>query len=117
MESTAPSSKRMKTRAVKSGGKLKSWFAGETKLIEKYLHETSRKIINTPKLISFSWMKQQKLIEVKNLLKEQILKKFLEMSGNIYPDLVKVFCTNLQFNGHNLSSHVKGVDIEITHEV
>jgi len=32
---------------------------------------------------------------VRNLLKEQKLKRFLEMSGNIYPDLVKVFYTNL----------------------
>jgi len=47
----------MKTRVVRSGGKLESRFAGETKLIDKYLHETSRNIINTPKLISFSWMK------------------------------------------------------------
>ena len=50
-------------------------------------------------------------------MKEQKLKRFLEMSGNIYPNLVKVFYTNLQFNGDNLSSHVKGVGIEITHEV
>jgi len=46
-----------------------------------------------------------------------MLKGFIEMSGNIYPDLVKVFYTNLQFNGNNLCSHVKGVDIEITHKV
>jgi len=45
------------------------------------------------------------------------LKKFLEMSGNIYPDLVKVFYTNLQFNGDILISHVKGVDIQITNDV
>jgi len=39
------------------------------------------------------------------------------VSGNIYPDLVRVFYTNLQFFGDNLFSHVKGVDIEITHDV
>ena len=39
------------------------------------------------------------------------------MFGNIYLDFMKVFYTNLQFNGDNLNSHVKGVDIEITHEV
>jgi len=117
MESTPPSSKRMKTRVVRSGGKLESWFSGESELIETFLHETSRKVVNTPKLFSFNWMKWKNLIEVRNLLKEQQLKWFLKMSGNIYPDLVKVFYTNLQFNGDNLSSHVKGVDIEITHEV
>ena len=39
------------------------------------------------------------------------------MSGNIYPDLVRVFYTNLQFVGNNLVSHVKGVEMEITHDV
>ena len=54
---------------------------------------------------------------VRSLLKEQRLKRFLEMTGNIYPDLVKVFYRNLQFNGDILISHVKGVDIEITNDV
>jgi len=39
------------------------------------------------------------------------------MKGNIYSDLIRVFYTNLKFEGNNLVSHVKGVDIEITHEV
>jgi len=117
MGSTPLSSKRMKIRAIRNAGKLESWFSGESELIEKFLHETSRKIVNTPKLVSFTWMKQQDLTMVRSLLKEQRLKRFLEMSRNIYPDLVKVFYTNLQFNGDILNSHVKGVDIEITNEV
>jgi len=48
----------MKTRAVRSGGKLEGRFLGELELIEKYLHETSRKIVNTPNLVSFTWIKQ-----------------------------------------------------------
>jgi len=95
MASTPPSSKRMKTRVVRSGGKLECWFLGESELIDKYLHETSRKIVNTPKLVSFTWMKQQNLTMVRSLLREQRLKRFLELFGNIYPDLVKVFYTNL----------------------
>jgi len=39
------------------------------------------------------------------------------MKGNIYPDLIWVCFTNLKFEGNNLVSHVKGVDMEITHEV
>jgi len=62
-------------------------------------------------------MKQQNLTIVRSLLKEQRLKRFLELSGNIYPDLVKVFYTNLQFNGDTLNFHVKGVDIVITNDV
>ena len=54
---------------------------------------------------------------VRKLLKDQSLRKFLETKGNIYPDLIRVFYTNLKFEGNNLVSHVKGVDMEITHEV
>ena len=39
------------------------------------------------------------------------------MKRNSYPDLIWVFYTNLKFEGNNLVSHVKGVDMEITHEV
>ena len=39
------------------------------------------------------------------------------MKGNIYPNLIRVFYTNLKFIDNNLVSHVKGVDMEITHEV
>jgi len=57
MESTPTSSKKMKTKVVRSGGKHESWVSGESELIEKFLHERSRKVINTPKLVSFRWMK------------------------------------------------------------
>jgi len=117
MDSTSPSSKRIKTRAIRRGGRLVAWFSGEDEKIEKYLHETNRKAINNPKLISFNWLREQKLAEVRSLLIEQLLKRFLEMSGNIYLDLVRVFYTNLQFVGNNLVSHVKGVEMEITHDV
>jgi len=62
-------------------------------------------------------MKQQNLTVLRSLLKEQRLKRFLELTGNIYPDLVKVFYTNLQFNGDSLVSHVKSVDKVITNDV
>jgi len=54
---------------------------------------------------------------VRSFLKEQRLKRFLELTGNIYLDLVKVFYTNLQFSGDSLVSHVKGVDMVITNDV
>ena len=31
--------------------------------------------------------------------------------------MIRVFYTNLKFEGNNIVSHVKGVDMEITHEV
>jgi len=104
----------MKSRGVKSTGKLEGWFSGDATLINKYLLETSRKNVNTPKVISFTWMKQQKLDSVRSILKEQKFKRFLELTRNIYPDLVKVFYTNLQCSDDSLISHVKGVDMVIT---
>jgi len=62
-------------------------------------------------------MKEQKLIKVRSLLKEQMVKRFLKMSRNIYPDLVKVFYTNFHIIGDKICSHVKGVVVEITQEV
>jgi len=74
-------------------------------------------VINNPKVVSFDWLKSQKLDNVRRLLKDHLLKRFLEMKGNIYPDLVWVFYTNSKFEGNNLVSHVKVVDMEITHDV
>jgi len=117
MESTPPTSKRVKTRAVRSEGRLEGWFSGDNELIERYRFETSTKVINNPKVVSFDWLKSQKLDNVRKLLKDQSLRRFLEMKGNIYLDLIRVFYTNLKFEGNNLVSHVKGVDMEITYDV
>ena len=65
----------------------------------------------------FDWLKSQKLDNVRKLLKDQLLRKFLEMKGNIYLDLIRVVYTDLKFEGNNLVSYVKGVDMEITHDV
>jgi len=89
MESTPPTSKRVKTRAVRSGGSLEGWFSGDNDLIERYRFETSTKVINNPKVVSFDWLKSQKLDNVRRLLKDQSLRKFLEMKGNIYPYLIR----------------------------
>ena len=108
---------RDKTRAVRSGGRLEGWFSGDNDLIERYRFETSTKVINNPKVVSFDWLKIQKLDNVRMLLKDQSLIKFLEMKGNIYSDLIRVFYRNLKIEGNNLVSHVKGVDMEITYDV
>ena len=102
---------------MKRGGHIENLFSRDDEKIEKFLHESSRKAINSPKLITFNWMKGKNLNEVMNVLNEQLLKKFLELFGNIYLDLVKVFYTNLHVVEDNLWSHVKGSDMEITLEV
>jgi len=37
----------------------------------------------------------------------------LEITGNICPDLFKVFFTNLTFEGESMWSRVKGMDMDI----
>ena len=83
MESTPPTSKRIKTKAVRSGGRSEDWFSGDNELIEWYRFETSTKVINNPKVVSFDWLKSQNLDNVRKLLKDQSLRRFLEMKGNI----------------------------------
>jgi len=55
MDSTPPTSKSIKSRVVRLGGCLEGWFLGDNELIEKYRFETSRKVINNPKVVSFDW--------------------------------------------------------------
>jgi len=70
MESTPPTSKRVKTRVVRSGGRLEGWFSGVNELIEKYRFETSTKVINNLEVVSVDWLKSQKLDSVRKLLKD-----------------------------------------------
>ena len=49
-------------------------------------------------------------------LKAQKLKTFLELSGKVYPDLVKVFYANLKFSNDILKTSVKGVEMEIARQ-
>ena len=96
---------------------LEGWFAGNEEGINAYIHETSRKQINIPKVLDFNWLKAEKLAETRAVLKLQKLKKLLELTGNVYPDLVKVFYTNLTLDGKNIVSYVKGIKMKITSEV
>jgi len=60
------------------------------------------------------WPKQENLNNVKRMLKHQKLEKILNLTGNLYPDLMRVFFTNLSFEDVVMYSHVKGVDMDIT---
>jgi len=77
----------------------------------------SRKQINIPKVLDFNWLKSEKLAETRSALKHHKLKKLLELTGNVYPDLVKVFYTNLTLDGKNIVSYVKGIKMKVTSEV
>jgi len=45
----------------------------------RFIHETSRKQINVPKVLEFSWLRDENLTKAKTLLKHKKTKKF---SGN-----------------------------------
>jgi len=57
------------------------------------------------------------LAETRSAFKNQKLKKLLELTGNLYPDLVKVFYTNLTLDGKNIVSYVKGIKMKVTSDV
>ena len=43
--------------------------------------------------------------------------QFLKLAGNTYPDLVKVFVTNMWYDDECVYSHVKGIDFAINEDV
>jgi len=63
------------------------------------------------------WLEQENLNNVKRMLKYQKLEKFLNLIGNLYPDLVRVLFTNLCFEDDIMCFHEKGVDMVITDDV
>jgi len=92
---------------------LDRWFVGNQESIEEYYKLYNRKVIITLKVLSLEWFKEEKLDEVRDRLMFQKLDRFLKLTGNTYPDLVKVFLTNIWYDEENLYSQVKGIDIEI----
>ena len=117
MASSSHRKKKSKEQPNSSQGILENWFAGDSEAMTRFIHETSRKQVNVPKVLEFSWLKEENLTEVKTLVKHKKLKSFLEMTGNVYQDLVKVFYSNLIQDGKNFVSHVKGVKLKITREI
>jgi len=85
--------------------------------INEYHKEFSRKAFVNPKFLRMEFLKSENLNQVADLLKFQRLERFVKLSGNIYPDLVKVFLTNMWIDDGVIYSQVKGVDMAITDEV
>lgn len=83
-------------------GHLEKWFTSEQIEMLSYLHECSRKMIIGSEYIRVDWSKEEQLHEIKNMVNHQKLKKCLALYGCIYPDLVKVFHTNLTFDGEKM---------------
>ena len=100
MASSSNPRKRVKSILMKRAGSdsdtnepdhLDRWFIGNQESIADYYKMYSRKIIISPKVLSLEWLKEERLNEVRDMLKFQKLDRFLKLTGNTYPDLVKVF--------------------------
>ena len=78
-----------------------------------FVIEMNMKQINIPKVLRFSWLRVEGFESLFQQLKHQRLKSFLKLSGKIYPDLVKVFFTNLEFKNDMLLSSIKGIRMEM----
>ena len=125
MASPSNPKKRTKLVVVKNAGSdepnesdyLERWFCGNQESIDDYYKLYSRKIIISPKMLSLDWLKEEKLVKVRSMLKFQKLDQFLNLTGNTYPDLVKVFLTNMWYDDECVYSQVKGIDFAINEEV
>jgi len=90
---------------------LERWFVSNYESMQEFHRDYSRKVIIAPKFLRMLWLKEEKQDEVRECLKFQKLEKFVRLSGNVYPDLVKVFLTNMWYDEDTIYSQVKIIDI------
>ena len=102
-------------KVSKSWKPWKNWSMiwGSWGNIQVFLIEMNRKQISNSKVLRFSWLRAEGFESLFQQLKHQKLKSFLELSGKIYLDLVKVFFTYLEFKNDVLLSSIEGVQMEI----
>jgi len=98
-------------------GFLTRWFGDNMESINEYHREFSHKTFVNRKFLRMEFLRNENLNQVVDILKFQKLERFVKLSRNIYPDLVKVFLTNLWIDDGVVYSQVKGVDMAITDEV
>jgi len=96
---------------------LTRWFGGNMESNNECHREFSQKTFVNSKFPRMEFLRNENLNQVVDILKFQRLDRFVKLSGNIYPDLVKVFLTNMWIDDGLIYSQVKGVDMAITDEV
>ena len=96
--------------------RLDVWFSDE-KFKKDYINTFGNKEIIEPKFIKVQWFKDEGF-QFPELLQYQELTKFVELSGDYYPELVKAFYTTLRASllGH-LTAEVKGKKILVDNAV
>jgi len=66
--------------------------------MQEFHRDYSRKVIIAPKFLRMLWLKEENLDDVRKALRLQKLEKFVRLLGNVYPNLVKVFLTNMWYD-------------------
>jgi len=125
MASSSTQKKRTKRACVKNAepsefnetGYLECWFAGNYESRGEYDKSFNRKVIVAPKVLKMLCLKEEKLDNVRDALRFQKLETFMRLYGDVYPDLVKVFLTNMWSDEEAIYSQVKGIDIYIHDDV
>jgi len=70
-------------------GFLIRWFGDNMESINEYHREFSHKTFVNPKFLRMEFLRNENLNQVVDILKFQKLERFVKLSGNVYPDLVK----------------------------
>jgi len=86
---------------------LERWLIRNQESINDYYRRYNRKAIISPMFLSVEWLKEEKLDEVRDILKFQKLERFLKMFGNTYPDLGKDFLINMWYDDETIYFQVK----------
>jgi len=63
MASSSHKKRRAREQTSSNHGVLENWFVGDVEAMTTFIHEMSRKKINIPKVLEFSWMKSENLAE------------------------------------------------------
>jgi len=66
MASSSRQKKKKQSKQNNFQGVLENWFAGDDEGITAYIHQMSRKKINIPKVLEFSWLKTENLVETRS---------------------------------------------------
>ena len=75
MASSSRQKQKNKGKQSTFQGVLEGWFAGNEEGINAYIHETSKKQINIPKVLDFNWLKSEKIGRNKSCIEAPETKK------------------------------------------
>uniref|UniRef100_A0A151UGV7 Uncharacterized protein n=1 Tax=Cajanus cajan TaxID=3821 RepID=A0A151UGV7_CAJCA len=115
MASSSKRPKKLEVRGSKrplpSGKLISKWFPDE-KTQEYYFEWYAGRRIIPPKTLKLEWFKNEGF-SFPTLLEHQGLKKFLEMDGPYYPELIRLFLCFATSNDDIMQSMVKGKMIRL----